>query len=56
MQFTAPQFKENAARALNDPQLQKALQNVEKGFIYKRAAAVSALPEKQCITPFILPP
>ena len=45
MQFTAPQFKENAARALHDPQLQKALQNVEKGFIYKRAAAVSALPE-----------
>ncbi|MFN7009342.1 MAG: LutB/LldF family L-lactate oxidation iron-sulfur protein [Allorhizobium sp.] len=45
MQFTAPQFKENAARALHDPQLQKALQNVEKGFIYKRAVAVAALPE-----------
>lgn len=45
MQFTAPQFKENAARALHDPQLQKALKNVEQGFIAKRAAAVAALPE-----------
>ncbi|HCL65632.1 MAG TPA: (Fe-S)-binding protein, partial [Rhizobium sp.] len=33
------------ARALHDPQLQKALQNVEKGFIAKRAAAAAALPE-----------
>jgi len=45
MQFTAPQFKDNAARALADGQLQKALTNVEKGFIAKRAAAVAALPE-----------
>ncbi len=45
MQFTAPQFKENAARALHDPQLQKALKNVEQGFIAKRAAAAAALPE-----------
>ncbi|MFN7089665.1 MAG: lactate utilization protein B, partial [Allorhizobium sp.] len=45
MQFTAPQFKDNAARALADGQLQKALTNVEKGFIAKRAAAAAALPE-----------
>ncbi|MHB0952177.1 MAG: LutB/LldF family L-lactate oxidation iron-sulfur protein [Allorhizobium sp.] len=45
MQFTSPQFKENSAAALHDPQLQKALQNVEKGFIAKRAAAAAALPE-----------
>ncbi len=45
MQMTSPQFKDNAARALHDPQLQKALQNVEKGFIAKRAAAAAALPE-----------
>ncbi len=45
MQFTAPQFKENVAGALVDGQLQKAMQNVEKGFIGKRAIAAEALPE-----------
>ncbi|MHA7969892.1 LutB/LldF family L-lactate oxidation iron-sulfur protein [Rhizobium sp. CAU 1783] len=45
MQFTAPLFKQNAAQALHDPQLQKALKNVEQGFIAKRAAAAAALPE-----------
>ena len=32
-----PHFKENAARALDDAQLQKALGNVQQGFIDKRA-------------------
>ncbi|WP_041787262.1 LutB/LldF family L-lactate oxidation iron-sulfur protein [Rhodomicrobium vannielii] len=38
-------FRENAARALADPQLQRALGNVKTGFILKRAAARAALPE-----------
>ncbi len=45
MQITTPNFKENAARALNDAPLQKALKNVEIGFIAKRLAAADALPE-----------
>ena len=45
MQFTAPEFKSNAARALKDPQLQKAMGNVETGFVAKRALARTALPE-----------
>jgi len=45
MQFTSPQFKENSAGALVDPQLQKALKNVEKGFVEKRAMAAAAMPE-----------
>jgi L-lactate dehydrogenase complex protein LldF len=45
MQFTSPQFKENVTGALVDSQLQKAMQNVEKGFIGKRALAAEALPE-----------
>lgn len=49
MQFTAPQFKDNAARALADSQLQKALTNVERGFIKKRAAAAAALPEFEAL-------
>ncbi len=42
---TSPQFKENAARALADTQLQRALGNVRKGFIEKRQAAADKLPE-----------
>ena len=38
-------FKASAARALADPALQKALQNVKRGFIVKRAAAKAKLPE-----------
>jgi L-lactate dehydrogenase complex protein LldF len=49
MQFTAPRFKENAVRALNDPQLQRALMNVENGFVAKRAAAKAALPEFEAL-------
>ncbi|MBT3070624.1 iron-sulfur cluster-binding protein [Rhodomicrobium sp. Az07] len=45
MEQTSLQFRENAARALSDPQLQRALRNVKTGFILKRAAARAALPE-----------
>jgi L-lactate dehydrogenase complex protein LldF len=45
MKFSAPAFKDNVAAALADSQLQKAMGNVEKGFIGKRAAAAAALPE-----------
>ena len=43
--LTSPQFKENARRALADPQLQRALSKVETGFIERRAAAAAQLPE-----------
>ncbi|MET0315094.1 MAG: LUD domain-containing protein, partial [Hansschlegelia sp.] len=42
---TSPAFKENAHRALNDPALQRALGNVETGFIAKRRKAAAKLPE-----------
>jgi L-lactate dehydrogenase complex protein LldF len=45
MQITTTNLKENAVRALNDTPLQKALKNVEIGFIAKRLAAADALPE-----------
>ncbi len=45
MQPTSLNFKENASRALRDPQLQRALSNVKTGFIAKRAEARAALPE-----------
>ncbi len=38
-------FRENAARALEDAQLQRALLNVKAGFMIKRARARAALPE-----------
>jgi L-lactate dehydrogenase complex protein LldF len=38
-------FKANAARALADAQLQRALKNVPEGFVGKRAKAAAALPE-----------
>ena len=49
MQVTSPAFKENAAKALADVTLQKALKNVETGFIAKRAAAAAALPEFEAL-------
>ncbi len=49
MELTSPAFKANAARALQDAQLQKALGNVEKGFVAKRAAARQALPEFEAL-------
>lgn len=45
MQPTSLNFKENAANALWDAQLQNALKNVKTGFILKRAKARDALPE-----------
>jgi len=45
MEPTSHAFKDNARRALNDPQLQRALGNVKQGFIAKRATAVAHLPE-----------
>ncbi len=45
MQGASLNFKENAARALADPQLQLALGNVKSGFMVKRAQARAALPE-----------
>jgi len=45
MQLTSHQFKQNSVKALADVQLQKALRNVEKNFIEKRAKAAEALPE-----------
>ena len=38
-------FKQSAARALADAKLQRALQNVKRGFIIKRATAKAKLPE-----------
>lgn len=46
---TSPQFKDNARKALGDAQLQRALGNVKKGFIEKRAAAAEALPEFEAL-------
>ena len=46
---TSPEFKQNASRALNDPALQKALKNVESGFIGKRAKAAARLPEFEAL-------
>lgn len=46
---TSPQFKRNAARALGDAQLQKALGNVKQGFIDKRQKAADKLPEFEAL-------
>tara|TARA_R110002020_G_scaffold96186_23_gene230624 strand:+ start:2524 stop:3960 length:1437 start_codon:yes stop_codon:yes gene_type:complete len=45
MQLAAKHFKASSSKALLDAQLQKALGNVEKGFIGKRQKAADALPE-----------
>src|SRR5919202_6480772 len=47
--LTSPQCKENARRALDDAQLQRALGKVETGFIERRAAAVAVLPEFEAL-------
>ena len=39
------QFKQNVSVALNDIDLQKALERVQEGFVDKRAAVVAELPE-----------
>ncbi len=45
MQSTSQNFKQNAAAALGDAQLQRALGNARGGFVAKRAAARASLPE-----------
>ncbi|MFQ5783667.1 MAG: LutB/LldF family L-lactate oxidation iron-sulfur protein [Alphaproteobacteria bacterium] len=45
MRLTSPAFRDNAARALVDPDLQKALLKMKAGFIDKRRRAVERLPE-----------
>ena len=45
MKSTSHAFKDNAAQALDDPQLQRALGNVRRGFVVKRAEARAGLPE-----------
>lgn len=49
MQITSPYFKEKSSAALKDKQLQKALGNVEKGFIDKRAKSAANLPEFEAL-------
>ncbi len=45
MEISSNRFKENARQALDDAQLQRALNHVRYNFIGKRAKAVAALPE-----------
>ncbi|MBC8130510.1 MAG: iron-sulfur cluster-binding protein [Rhizobiaceae bacterium] len=45
MQITSHAFKAHSVTALADAELQRAMGNVEKGFIGKRQKAVDALPE-----------
>lgn len=49
MQITSPYFKEKSSAALKDENLQKALGNVERGFIGKRAKAAANLPEFEAL-------
>ncbi len=46
---TSTYFKDNAHRALQNPQLQKALGNSRKGFIERRAQAAARLPEFEAL-------
>ncbi len=43
--ISSPQFKENAHEALHDPQLQKALDKIETGFVKNRRNVAAKLPE-----------
>lgn len=45
MEVTSLRFRENARRALRDPQLARALRMVREGFQQRRAQAVANLPE-----------
>jgi L-lactate dehydrogenase complex protein LldF len=45
MEITSNDFKANARQALDDPQLQRALNHVRQNFIGKRQKAVDKLPE-----------
>ena len=46
---TSPAFKENAHRALGDAALQRALGNVETGFVEKRRKVAEKLPEFEAL-------
>lgn len=46
---TSPAFKQNAHQALGDAQLQKALGNIERGFIAKRRKVADKLPEFEAL-------
>lgn len=45
MKISSLKFRENSAEALADETLQKALANIRRGFVVKRAKARAALPE-----------
>ena len=49
MEIRTPAFKANAAEALDNRQLQRALGNVRSGFIEKRRKSVDALPEFEAL-------
>lgn len=49
MEVRSQAFKENASQALADAQLQRALRNVPRGFIDKRAKAKAKLPEFEAL-------
>ena len=49
MHVTSKDFIQHTARALTDAQLQKALGNVERGFIAKRRTAADRLPEFEAL-------
>ncbi len=46
---TSPYFKDNAAQALADEQLQRALGNVKRGFVDRRQAVADKLPEFEAL-------
>jgi L-lactate dehydrogenase complex protein LldF len=47
--ITSQNFKANARKALDDVNIQKAMGNVEKGFIGKRLDAISGIPEFEAL-------
>ncbi|WP_181705967.1 LutB/LldF family L-lactate oxidation iron-sulfur protein [Chthonobacter rhizosphaerae] len=47
--ITSPRFKENAHEAMLSPPLQKAMGNVERNFIERRAQAAANLPEFEAL-------
>jgi len=49
METRSSEFKENATRALHDAELQRALENVPRGFIQRRLAARDRLPEFEAL-------
>ncbi len=49
MKSTAHDFKNNAAAALKNPQLQRAMAHVPRGFVQKRTDAAAALPEFEAL-------